>query len=179
MRAATTWFCTSLLLFGASPSSAQEATIHFSRLGQDDGLSQVSVTSIAQDALGYLWFGTQDGLNRFDGYTFDVYHSAPENPGSLSNDYVLSMLTDSHGILWIGTYEGLYRYDTRTDVFTLIRISAVGPEYGGGAPTESLAARGSDPLTVTWTILKPGCISRGTSHSGPTQRSLTGSARTA
>jgi len=72
-----------------------------------------------QDSRGFLWFGTEDGLNRYDGYTFKVYKPDPDAPNSLSDRWITSIVEDKDGYLWIGTrLGGLNRYDPRTEEFT-------------------------------------------------------------
>lgn len=110
------------LLTAASPAvlslSAQQHPFHFDRFSTQHGLSQISVYSIVQDEQGFLWFGTEDGLNRFDGYSFRVYRHDPFNPASLSHSWAECLFIDRTGTLWIGTYGGgLNRYDRRTDTF--------------------------------------------------------------
>jgi hypothetical protein len=84
----------------------------FERLSTEDGLSHSSVTCILQDHRGFMWFGTGDGLNKYDGYTFTVYRRDPEDPGSLRDDAIASIYEDRTGVLWVGTQGGwLERYD--------------------------------------------------------------------
>ncbi len=98
------------------------AAVQFQQLSLEDGLSQSVVNVILQDRQGFLWFGTQDGLNRYDGYNFKVYKPNPEDPNSLSDGWIESLYEDSDGHLWIGTYQGgLNRYDPNTDTFTQFR----------------------------------------------------------
>ncbi|MEX2470856.1 MAG: two-component regulator propeller domain-containing protein [Gemmatimonadota bacterium] len=101
----------------AAPVVAQDPALHFSRLGAGDGLSQASVTAVAQDSLGFMWFGTQDGLNRFDGYDFRVFRNVPGDTGSLANAYVNDLVVDREGVLWVATFGGLHRYDAETGDF--------------------------------------------------------------
>ena len=85
--------------------------IRFSRYTADQGLSMSVVNSIAQDREGFLWFATQDGLNRFDGREFKIIKRDPDNPNSISANWVNVLLVDSIGTLWIGTNGGgLDRY---------------------------------------------------------------------
>lgn len=79
------------------------SAIRFAHLTPDDGLSQSVVESMAQDSLGFMWFGTQDGLNRYDGYGFKVFHAEPGNPRMPSANIILAMTTDATGKLWLGT----------------------------------------------------------------------------
>ena len=93
--------------------------LRFERFSLSDGLSQNSVLAMLQDRKGYLWFGTQDGLNRYDGYGFTVFKHDPDNADSLSNNGVISLLEDKEGILWVGTWGGgLDRFDPSSGRFT-------------------------------------------------------------
>jgi len=87
-------------------SFSQPVTIKFGHLSTNNGLSQSNVTCILQDKMGFLWFGTQNGLNRYDGYQFTVYRNDPKDSTSLSNNYIRSVIEDAHGNLWIGTWGG-------------------------------------------------------------------------
>jgi len=110
-----------LLLFLAlfpALTGAQESKIKFQSLSLDDGLSQSTVFCIAQDSRGFLWFGTEDGLNRYDGHTFKIYKFDPEDPESLGFSYIRALHEDREGRLWIGTFGGgLSRYDRFRDCF--------------------------------------------------------------
>jgi signal transduction histidine kinase/ligand-binding sensor domain-containing protein len=89
------------------------APVHFEYFTTKDGLSQSSVNCIMQDSAGFLWFGTQHGLNRYDGYGFKVIKSIPSGANSLSHIWVQAIMETEPGILWIGTMgEGLHRFDT-------------------------------------------------------------------
>jgi len=86
-------------LYGADPVS-------FDRIGLQNGLSQGSIRCMYQDRQGYLWFGTQDGLNRYDGYGFKVYRNSADDPQSLPNNSISSIVEDRRGNLWIATTGG-------------------------------------------------------------------------
>lgn len=90
----------------------------FERLGLEDGLSQGCVLSIVQDSEGFVWIGTQDGLNKYDGYTFTVYRHDPTDPASLSTNVIYTILEGPEDDLWLGTDRGLVRFDKRAEVFT-------------------------------------------------------------
>ncbi len=92
--------------------------VQFRRVSVEEGLSQVHVTCILQDSKGFMWIGTKDGLNRYDGYDFKIYRPNPDDPASLSDNYVLSILEDRQGLLWIGTNGGgLNAFDRTTERF--------------------------------------------------------------
>jgi len=88
----------------------------------DQGLSQNSVNCMLQDRMGFMWFGTQEGLNRYDGYEFRQYKYDFRDPNSLGNNYVQSLVQDSSGRIWIGTQGGgLNLYEPSLDRFTRYR----------------------------------------------------------
>ncbi|MCP4220514.1 MAG: PAS domain-containing protein [bacterium] len=84
--------------------------------------------SIIQDQRGFLWIGTQDGLKKYDGYTFKEYNDEPFNTGTISGNYILSLFEDREGILWIGTWRGgLNRFDWKTETFTYYKHQPANP----------------------------------------------------
>lgn len=92
--------------------------LKFSRIGADEGLSQSVVNCVIQDKKGFMWFGTDDGLNRYDGYEMRVLKNIPDNEKSLSNNGILCLYEDDNEILWIGTNGGgLNAYDPVTNTF--------------------------------------------------------------
>jgi ligand-binding sensor domain-containing protein/serine phosphatase RsbU (regulator of sigma subunit) len=118
--------CTALLaaavVTAGAPSAlmAQEEAVIFERLSIEQGLSQSIVESIIQDRRGFMWFGTQDGLNKYDGYQFTVKRQDPRDANSLSHNNILSLCEDHTGLIWIGTFNGgLNSYDPSTERFTL------------------------------------------------------------
>jgi len=108
-----------LSLVVALPVSGQDITMRFTHLNQDDGLSQSTVNKILQDSRGFLWFATEDGLNRYNGYEFKVFKHQPGNPQSISSNSVSDIIEDRDGNLWIGTKGGgLNKYNPETERFT-------------------------------------------------------------
>jgi len=97
--------------------SAQSRIIHFDHLSIEQGLSQANVNCILQDRRGFMWFGTQDGLNRYDGYVFTVFRHEPLDSSSLSQNWVSACLEDHRGALWVGTRGGLDRFDPTSETF--------------------------------------------------------------
>ncbi|MCP4410783.1 MAG: hypothetical protein GY807_24195, partial [Gammaproteobacteria bacterium] len=75
----------------------------FERITVEQGLSQGTIYCILQDRRGFLWFGTQGGLNKYDGYGFTVYQADPNNPHSVGSNEVVALHEDHEGRLWIGT----------------------------------------------------------------------------
>jgi ligand-binding sensor domain-containing protein/signal transduction histidine kinase len=101
----------------ASTFAIQDYT--FERISQEHGLSQSTVYAILQDSRGFMWFGTQDGLNRYDGYNFVVYKHSQVDSNSLSDNWILCIYEERSqpGVLWVGTQNGLNRFDTITNRF--------------------------------------------------------------
>ncbi len=106
----------------ASHLYPQQQDIKFDHLTMEDGLSSNIVFDIVQDKRGFMWFGTIDGLNRYDGHMFTIYRNDPNDSLSLANNSVFKLYLDHAGILWIGSdYGGLCRYDSNRDVFIRYR----------------------------------------------------------
>jgi signal transduction histidine kinase/ligand-binding sensor domain-containing protein/DNA-binding response OmpR family regulator len=98
----------------------------FQHLGIDDGLSQNFVPCIIRDKVGFMWMGTKDGLNMYDGYHFKVYKHNPFDPHSISGNFIKTVFCDSQGRLWIGTLNGgLNVYDRQSGRFYHFKHSAV------------------------------------------------------
>ncbi len=131
-----------LVCFGlafAGAASAQTRPLIFQRLSVEDGLSQSSALALALDREGFLWIGTYDGLNRYDGLEFKTYRTDPDAPGSISDVNIRSLLVDSQGTLWVGTKNGgLNRYDRKTDSFTVFQEDRSRPDALPGNQIRSL-----------------------------------------
>jgi PAS domain S-box-containing protein len=122
------------VLFGLGVAArAQTSAPAFERISVDDGLSQSYVTALAQDHQGFVWVGTHDGLNRYDGYGFTTYRFRPNDPETLSDNRVTALAVDSGGRLFVGTAAGgLNVYDPRTDAFRRVDLNARGATAGSG-----------------------------------------------
>jgi len=93
--------------------------IRFDHITVEDGLSQNGAFAILQDSDGFMWFGTQDGLDKYDGQSFTAYRHDPDNANSPSDNWIWALHEDQSGTLWIGTLNGgLNRYDRETGTFT-------------------------------------------------------------
>lgn len=116
-----------------------EGFLTFDRLSLEEGLSQSVVAAMAQDPRGFLWLGTQDGLNRFDGYEFKIFKHRADEPDSLSDSFISSLLVDEDGVLWAGTNRGLNRYDPLSESFRHYRNDPDNPNSLSGDVVSSLA----------------------------------------
>jgi len=122
--------------------------MEFRRLSPKEGLSQSVVNAIARDNQGYLWFATQDGLNRYDGYAFKVYRHDLADSTSLPDNFIWRLLQSRKGELWIGTFKGgLGRYNPESDNFTSYRND---PENSSSLSNNNVTAVYEDPRGALW-----------------------------
>jgi signal transduction histidine kinase/ligand-binding sensor domain-containing protein len=89
----------------------------FENISIEKGLSQSTVETIHQDKIGFIWFGTNDGLNRYNGYSFTVYRHDPADEQSISDSYIYDLAEDSAGYIWVGTNNGLNKFNPSTEKF--------------------------------------------------------------
>lgn len=106
-----------LILSVSGYSYAQNKPLNIQHYKISDGLSQNFTTDICQDKFGYIWIGTQDGLNRFDGYEFKIYRQNPSDKQSLSDNYIIDLFVAPDSMLWIVNNNGLEVYNYKTDKF--------------------------------------------------------------
>ena len=105
-------------LLGGAAFAAPTPTLRFEQLSVDEGLPQESVLAIVQDRDGFMWFGTQSGLSRYDGYRFINFRNVVGDPTSLVNNWVRALYVDKKGRLWIGTDGGLALYHPESSSFS-------------------------------------------------------------
>ena len=129
-----------LLLLSGFTASAQH--YYFKHFQVEDGLSNNTAICTLQDRLGFMWFGTKDGLNRFDGYTFKIYRHHPQDSSSIGNNSIWRLHEDEKGTLWVGTERGLYSYDHSTEKFHTIE----------GVPRSEISGITSDKEGNLWFI---------------------------
>jgi signal transduction histidine kinase/ligand-binding sensor domain-containing protein len=134
------------------PTSAKKISpgqhLRFEAISLEDGLSQSTVFCILQDSQGFMWFGTEDGLNKYDGYTFTVYKNDSDDSNSLGSNWITAIFEDDSGILWIGTRDGgLDRYDQTLDQFTHYRNN---PEDPTSLSDDEITALYQDRDGVLW-----------------------------
>ena len=92
-------------------------TFRFEKLTINEGLSLSSVYHIFQDTKGFMWFGTEDGLNKYDGKRFRIYRTEPGNPNAISYKWTELIFEDSEGNLWLGSKGGLTRFNPINESF--------------------------------------------------------------
>lgn len=118
----------SALFFFIAVEGIGQGRLQFDRLERVKGLENRSVTSIVQDTLGFVWFGTPDGLIRYDGYEIKLYKNNLKDKNSLGDNNIRGLAKDKAGNLWIATQgAGLDKYDVRTEQFTHFRHAAEDP----------------------------------------------------
>ena len=106
--------------------------IRFGRISSSQGLSEVRVSDIVQDDQGFIWFGTWNGLDRYDGYNFKVFKHDPERQESLGGVFIYSLFKDRAGTIWVGTDQSLDRFDPPTETFSHYHFDVPDPS---GLPT--------------------------------------------
>ena len=112
-----------IIIFFQIPLSGNSQDLHFKHININDGLSQNAVFAILKDSKGFMWFGTKDGLNRYDGYNFVIYQHSPFDSTTLSANYITSLLEDKRGLIWVGTNDGgLNVFDRETECFHRINL---------------------------------------------------------
>jgi len=100
-------------------ASAKSQPYYFTHYQVEHGLSNNVVLCSLQDKNGFMWFGTRDGLNRFDGYTFKTFQSNFNSHSVLESNYIRALKEDKKGKMWVGTDQGLYIFDPLIEQFTL------------------------------------------------------------
>ena len=94
-------------------ATSQRITLNTTYLNSSSGLSQNSIQCIFKDKYGFMWFGTQDGRNKYDGFKFTIYKHIKNNPRSLPANLVNSINEDANGNIWVGTrLGGLSKFDS-------------------------------------------------------------------
>ncbi|HTY00428.1 MAG TPA: two-component regulator propeller domain-containing protein [Bacteroidota bacterium] len=139
----------------AQPGSARQA---FRRISTEDGLSQSTVICMLQDRRGYVWLGTEDGLNRYDGFSFVTYRNDLDDPNSLSNSYIWSLHEGRDGLLWIGTWGGgLNCFDPIKNTFTRYQPD---PADSTSISHDRVTAIAEDSLGFLWVCTAGGGVNR-------------------
>ena len=116
------------LLVSFSETGAQSEQVRFEHITTEEGLSENVINCIFQDSRGFMWIGTDDGLNRFDGYNFEIFRSDGDREGAINSNIIYDIAEDSRGDLWIGTTGwGINHFDPITEKFSEYRASPSDP----------------------------------------------------
>lgn len=137
-----------LLCAVGAANAAPARSLRFEQLGVADGLAQESVLAIAQDRQGFMWFGSQGGLSRFDGYRTVVYRHTLSDPHSLAENWVRVVHIDTVGRMWVGTDNGLDRFDPLTQRFTHYRPDEPEQRGNGNRHVRAIIDDGAGGLWV-------------------------------
>lgn len=113
-------------------SVSANTNMTFRKYQVNNGLSENSVQCILQDQQGFMWFGTKDGLNKFNGYEFKTFRNIPDIPHSIGNNFIRSLFQDKDGNIWVGTDQSIFIFDTLTETF-----SHFNPTTGNGVSISS------------------------------------------
>lgn len=142
-----------LLLSANSEIYSQISLEKFDRISVEKGLSESIVTCIYQDSRGFMWFGTQNGLNRYDGYKFTIFINNPQDSTSISGNYIRCIYEDSKGNLWIGTESnGLNLFDRTLEIFSSFNTNNI----KGSLSSNSIFSIVEDSKGTLWIGTKNG-----------------------
>ena len=136
-------YLSTALGWAAQPDSRPDIRYYFKTLDIQNGLSQNTVNAILQDRSGFMWFGTKDGLNRFDGLSFRVFRKEAD---ALGNNFITALHEDGEGKLWVGTDAGVYVYDPFTETFSDFPLVPAGADK----PQRAVTMIGSDAAGRIW-----------------------------
>ena len=141
-------FITFVFLFFIELVNAQ-GDVAFNHITVENGLSHSAVTCILQDKSGFMWFGTQDGLNRYDGYSFKVFKNNPRDPKSISDNFIFTIYEDKSGTLFFETQAGkLNKYNPLTESFSIVSKDSTDLK---DAKMNSVLALFNDKGNIQWT----------------------------
>ena len=122
---------------GAPQDLPKTRQIIFNHLTADDGISNTAAKRIIQDSKGFIWIGTQQGLNRYDGNEFEIFNYNPQDPSSLSNGWIFDIFEDREGRIWVATNSGLDLFQPNTKNFRHFRHDS---SRRSSLPTNSIRA---------------------------------------
>src|SRR5450759_4238502 len=123
----------SVIIIFLSLTGYGQDIFRFERMGSEDGLSQNTAFSILFDSKGFMWIGTMNGLNRYDGFEFKIYRSSSENGNNFTNNRVIKLWEDRKGFIWLETYDGYYHFfNPESEEFTSLPFYE-GTEIKNGA----------------------------------------------
>ena len=136
-----------LFLLLRLPVWGQEDYVRFKRLTINDGLSLSSIYYIYQDSKGFIWFGTEDGLNKFDGQSITVYGATTDQYNILANKWIELIYEDKSGMIWLGSRGGLTKYNPRNGNFSVLRHDSSDPRT---LSNDTITAIATDLQNEVW-----------------------------
>lgn len=142
-----------LLIYSGLCYGKNQTPFFFSHLGVEDGLSQITVLNIFQDSNGYIWFGTRNGANRYNGYEFKVYQNEVNNPTSLSDNYIRRIGEDKNKNIWIGTSNGVNCIDYKTQKISRFYPRTINPQTETNAVNNFLRHTDGELYALTYRSL--------------------------
>jgi ligand-binding sensor domain-containing protein/serine phosphatase RsbU (regulator of sigma subunit) len=128
-------------------------SLFFEHISYEQGLSESNITALLQDKQGFLWIGTANGLNRYDGYSIIVYRNDPNDSTSLANNAITALYETADGLIWIGAQNGLHSFDKRTGRFTHHHLADADDFSSNALHVRSLL---ESPRGVLWVGTKRG-----------------------
>lgn len=111
-------FMTLFLIFVCTVTNIDASELIFCNLTNSDGLSQISINTIYQDSSDYIWIGTKNGLNKYNGFEFDIYNKGLSEKRNIIDGNITSIIEDLNNNLWVGTYDGISKINLKTDKIT-------------------------------------------------------------
>ena len=139
-----------LILIAEHSTSAQFFNLEFDAFSTDNGLSQNHVMSITQDKLGFMWFGTENGLNRFDGNEFKLFRNSDTDLHTIPDNNVHTLLVDHDGVLWIGTNNGVCKYYPETESIERLPMDFTNPSKLSGSQVSHIKKDINNNIWITY-----------------------------
>ena len=130
------------------PVFARQGDYKFKQFTTEHGLSNGIINCTFKDSDGFIWFGTQNGLNRYDSHGIKVYQYEIHNNASISSNKISSIIEDSEGNLWVGTFFGLNKFDKKTETFQRFFFEEDNPNSLSSNEIKCLAITASDDLLI-------------------------------
>ena len=148
MRRTNIWWILLLCLGFMAQAQNYPYRYYFRNISKPDGLSQTDIKAILQDQRGFMWFGTRNRLNRYDGHTIRVFDCADTQSGRRNNN-ISSLYEDDKQHLWVGTDKGVFVFDPKTEQFSFVAAKA----QGGVQMTDWVAAMDNDSEGNIWIVV--------------------------
>nr|HPM30571.1 two-component regulator propeller domain-containing protein [Chryseolinea sp.] len=150
MKSGCLYLVVAFLLSGSLANGQQHFNLEFDHYNTDDGLSQNEVYDIVQDKQGFIWFGTDEGLNRFDGHEFKIFKHQEKNPNTIIGNTVQALAVDKDSTLWIGTSNGLSRYYPKSERIEQLHSDPTNPNLPKGISVRDIAIHSDGSIWIAY-----------------------------